>query len=69
MGRILFLSAVAFLAYRYIARSNKKQEEIVARAGNTEVLPPVKKESAAVIVAPARGVIEPSAAVEQHPRA
>ena len=69
MGRILFLSAVAFVAFRYIARSNKKHEEIAARVGTTELLPPERKESAA-IAAPAATVIEqrPSAAVEPHPR-
>ena len=69
MGRILFLSAVAYMAYRYIARSNKKHEEIAARVGNTEVLPPAPKESAAAITAPAPKVIDqPSVAAEPHPR-
>jgi hypothetical protein len=68
MGRILFLSAVAYLAYRYIGRSNKKHQEIAARVGTTEVLPPERKESAA-ISAPAPKVIEQhSAAAEPHPR-
>jgi hypothetical protein len=30
MGRIIFLSAMALMAYRYIARSNKKHEGIAA---------------------------------------
>ena len=37
MGRILFLSAVALVAYRYIARSNKA---IAAGKGGVEILPP-----------------------------
>ena len=69
MGRILFLSAVAYLAFRYIARSNKKHEEIAARVGNTEVLSPAPKESAAASPAPVPQVLEqPSAAAEPHPR-
>ncbi|HYP14811.1 MAG TPA: hypothetical protein VEQ63_12860 [Bryobacteraceae bacterium] len=46
-GRVVFLSALAYVAFRYIARSNKKHQGITARVGTTEVLPPVK-ESAAV---------------------
>jgi hypothetical protein len=39
MGRILFLSAVALVAYRYIVRSNKQHQAL--NDGNTvEVLPP-----------------------------
>jgi hypothetical protein len=53
MGRFIFLSAVAYLAYRYIGRSNKKHAEIVAKIGNTEVLPPAPAESAAINAAPA----------------
>jgi hypothetical protein len=67
MGRIIFLSAVAFLAFRYISRSNKKHEEIAARVGTTEVLPPERKESAA-IAAPQPKVIEQSSAAEPHPK-
>jgi hypothetical protein len=40
MGRILFLTAVAYLAYRYIGRSNKKARELAA--GEQEVLPPAR---------------------------
>jgi hypothetical protein len=70
MGRILFLSAVAYLAYRYIGRSNKKHQEIAARLGNVEVLPPAPKESAALAPAPANPLLieQHSAAVEPHPR-
>jgi|RhiMethySRZTD1v2_1073278.scaffolds.fasta_scaffold5641468_1 hypothetical protein len=41
MGRILFLSAVALVAYRYIARSNQRHQAIAAGKGGVEVLPPV----------------------------
>jgi hypothetical protein len=37
MGRILFLTAVAYLAYRYIGRSNQKARELAA--GEQEILP------------------------------
>ena len=47
MGRILFLSAVAYLAYRYIGRSNAKHGAIASSAG-TDVLPPAPAESAAL---------------------
>jgi hypothetical protein len=48
MGRIIFLSAVAYFAYKYIAQSNKKHQqlssprdsEVIATSGQTEVLPP-----------------------------
>lgn len=40
MGRILFLSAVAYLAYRYITRSNQKVREIEGKKGTVEILPP-----------------------------
>ena len=40
MGRILFLSAVALVAYRYIARSNQRHQAIAAGKGEVEVLPP-----------------------------
>lgn len=41
MGRILFLSAVAFLAYRYIGRSNQRHQPLGAGNKTVEVLPPV----------------------------
>jgi hypothetical protein len=68
MGRIIFLSAIAYVAFRYIARSNKKHEEIAGRVGTTEILPPERKETAA-IAGPTPKVIEQpsSAAVEPHP--
>jgi len=39
MGRIFFLSAAAFLAYKYIARSNKRHEAIGSGEGSMEILP------------------------------
>jgi hypothetical protein len=39
MGRIFFLSAVALLAYRYIARSNKTHQALNG-SKKVEVLPP-----------------------------
>jgi hypothetical protein len=42
MGRILFLSTVAFLAYRYIARSNQRHQSLPAgEKKGVEILPPV----------------------------
>ncbi|HYO80635.1 MAG TPA: hypothetical protein VES20_04480 [Bryobacteraceae bacterium] len=38
VGRILFLSAAAYLAYRYIGRSNKKARELRESSGAQEVL-------------------------------
>lgn len=57
MGRIIFLSAVAFLAYKYIARSNQRHQPLAP--GDTkpvEVLPPAPgsdTSSKAAITAPA----------------
>jgi hypothetical protein len=69
MGRIVFLSAVAYLAYRYISSSNKKHQEIAAKLGKTEVLTAVSKQSAALVPAVERPkVIQHSAAAEPEPR-
>ncbi|HYI95052.1 MAG TPA: hypothetical protein VEX68_16020 [Bryobacteraceae bacterium] len=38
MGRILFLSAVALMAYKYIARSNEKHQPL--GASNHDLLSP-----------------------------
>lgn len=40
MGRILFLSAVALVAYRYIVRSNLRHQSLDSGKGGVEVLPP-----------------------------
>ena len=45
IGRILFLSGAAFLAYRYIAQSNKKARELRQAADKQEVLPAVATEA------------------------
>ena len=70
MGRILFLSAVAYLAYRYIGKSNKAHEAIASSAGNTEVLPAAERESAALVpAAPMEIAVAPrSAAAEPDPQ-
>ena len=39
MGRILFLSAVAFMAYKYIARSNQRHQQLPSGDNNVELLP------------------------------
>jgi hypothetical protein len=40
MGRILFLSAVALVAYRYIVRSNLRHQPLDSGKGGAELLPP-----------------------------
>lgn len=52
MGRILFLSTVAFLAYRYISKSNLRHQSLPAgeAKGGVEILPPGTP--AAVVRAP-----------------
>jgi hypothetical protein len=42
MGRILFLSTVAFLAYRYISKSNQRHQSLPAgeKKGAVELIPP-----------------------------
>lgn len=51
MGRIVFLSAVAFLAYKYISRSNKRHQALTPGAeGALEILPPTP--STAKVTAP-----------------
>jgi hypothetical protein len=39
MGRILFLSAVAFMAYKYIARSNQRHQQLPSGDNTVELLP------------------------------
>lgn len=42
--KALFLSAAAYLAYRYIGSSNRKAKELnQAQRGTVEILPPVEK--------------------------
>ena len=77
IGRILFLSGAAFLAYRYISNSNKKARQLREAAGNKQtVLPaahePAITDSARILPSgsateesrASRAVIDNSAAVE-----
>lgn len=53
MVRLLFMSAVAFVAYKYIGRSNRKhQSAIMSQPGTLEILPPELVSSARVVTAP-----------------
>ena len=46
--RALFLSAAAYLAYRYIGNSNRKAKELnQAKRGTVEILPPEEKKVSA----------------------
>jgi hypothetical protein len=78
MGRILFLSAVAFMAYKYIARSNQRHQQLPEGATKVEVLPPPTAASDAKST-PKLSAVEPdrqaqkqlvtaSSAVEPDPR-
>ena len=68
IGRILFLSAAAFLAYRYIGKSNRKAHELRQwKQGVQEILPPAVQESATVVQAPAKAAITTSSAAEPDP--
>lgn len=68
MGRILFLSAISYLAYRYITRSNKKaQKELALRHAAT--LPEPESHAELIDAASAGRLIESrSAAAEPDPR-
>ena len=55
MGRIFFLSAMAFLAYKYIARSNKQHQPLDTADKEVEVLPPTP---------PATITAQPQASIE-----
>jgi hypothetical protein len=67
MGRILFLSTVAFLAYRYISKSNQRHQSLPAgeTKGALEILPPTTSS----LTSPSTSAIR-SAATEPvpHPR-
>jgi hypothetical protein len=45
MGKILFLSAMAFMAYRYITRTNRKAQQITEAQGTVQILPPERTEN------------------------
>ena len=41
MGRLIFLSTVAFIAYRYIARSNQQHQQLSpGEKKSTDIIPP-----------------------------
>lgn len=40
IGKILFLSGAAFVAYRYITKSNRKARELRQKRDLTQILPP-----------------------------
>jgi hypothetical protein len=79
MGRILFLSTVAFLAYRYISKSNQKHQALPAsnEKGTIEILPPTSasasvrapasRDSAVEPVSRPRLITTPSRAAESDP--
>jgi hypothetical protein len=71
IAKILFLSAAAFVAYRYIASSNKKAHELrQQRTGVQQVLPPADQavqESATVTQREPRPVLATSSAAEPDP--
>jgi hypothetical protein len=73
MGRIFFLSAMAFLAYKYIARSNKQHQPLDTANKEVEVLPPappstITEQSQASIAEPQPKLVAAgSRAVEAEP--
>lgn len=58
MGRIIFLSAMALLAYKYIARSNQRHQPLDSGASRELPPPPTSREP---VVAPeiAATAVEP----------
>jgi hypothetical protein len=68
ISKILFLSAAAFVAYRYISKSNQKAKELRdSTRGRQEILPPSVEESARVVERPARPALTGSSAAEPDP--
>ena len=70
MVRLLFMSAVAFVAYKYIGRSNRKHQlTTTSQPGTLEILPPEPVSSARVISAPEqpKQIVARSAAAEPDP--
>jgi hypothetical protein len=61
MGRILFLSTVAFLAYRYISRSNLRHQSLppADKKEGIEILPPMP--ATASLASPSSSVTRGSA--------
>ncbi len=62
MGRILFLSAVAFIAYKYIARSNQRHQQLPSADASAELLPPASSQSSP---APTLSAVEPDRPVRE----
>lgn len=62
IGKILFLSGAAFMAYKYIARSNKKAKELRQVRDLAHILPP---EPAAVDVDSSARLLPSEAATER----
>jgi hypothetical protein len=60
VGRVLFLSAVAYASYWYIRRSNRKVKELREAGPKIEILPPDTS-----AVEPARPAAAASAAVSR----
>jgi hypothetical protein len=67
IAKILFLSAAALVAYRYIAASNKKARELRERRPLQEILPPPFEESATVVHREPRAAVTTSSAAEPDP--
>ena len=61
IGKILFLSGAAFVAYRYIASSNKKAKELRQVRDLAQILPP----EAAVEVESSARLLPSGAATER----
>ena len=62
IGKILFLSGAAMVAYRYIAQSNKKAKELRQVRDLADILPP---ETAAVEVESSARLLPSGAATER----
>ena len=62
IGKILFLSGAAFVAYRYISRSNKKARELRNVRDLAQILPP---EPASVEVDSSARLLPSAAATER----
>ena len=67
IGKILFLSGAAFVAYRYITTSNRKARQLRQRKSFQEILPPQFEESATLVQREARAALTASSAAEPDP--
>jgi hypothetical protein len=68
MGRIFFLSAMALLAYRYIAKSNQRHQALDPAKDGVEVLPPAAPPVPSQTPTQPQLVGAASRAVEPEPR-